>query len=205
MSMGKEMNMNDLVRVNRLWEKIYPFIAGQILNYYIKDEGEVLEWGPFSGGISFSLLTGKPSLNIQIAVDADDVYGIMEKELAERGLTGKIKLLKSELNPMIYQDDRFGLIVIRGAYFFLDAEGASLREIFRVMKKGGVGFIGGGYGKNAPRAVIDEISEESRVLNDRLGRIRVTVDDLRVMVAKSGLGKSTRIIEEGGLWLVLTK
>jgi SAM-dependent methyltransferase len=203
--MGTKMDMNDLVRVNRLWEKIYPYLAAQVLNYYAKNEGEVLEWGPFSGGISSSLLAKKASLKIQIAVEGDAVFNVMGKELKERGLTGKIPLGKSGLNPMAFTDGCFDLVIIRGAYFFLDPEGASLREIFRVMKKGGIGFIGGGYGKDVPQETIDEIADESRVLNDRLGRIRVTVDDLRAMIGKSGLGEHIRIVEEGGLWLLVTK
>jgi len=48
-----------------------------------------------------------------------------------------------------------------------------LKEIYRVLKPGGLAFVGGGYGKDVPQALIDEIAEESRILNDALGRRRV--------------------------------
>lgn len=203
--MRQKMDMQDLARVNHLWEKVYPYLGDQILDYYAKDQGDVLEWGPFSGGISFALQNKKPDLKIKIAVEEPDVSALMQKMLRDSGYGDKIHLDKSGLIPMVYEDQAFDLVVIRGAYFFLDEEGAALREIYRVMKAGGVGFIGGGYGKNTPQVIIDEIAEESRVLNDRLGRIRVTVDNLREITSKSGLENHIRIILDGGLWLLLEK
>lgn len=203
--MGSSMDMQDLIRVNRLWAGIYPFLADQILDHYLKQGGEILEWGPFSGGISFSLLERQPDMRITIAVEEGGVFSVMENELAERELTGEIRLMKSALVPLVYDENSFDLVVIRGGYFFLDPAGESLREIFRVLKKGGIAFVGGGYGKKTPQAAIDGIAEESRILNDRLGRVRVSVADLNRMIDSSGLKPHIRIVEEGGLWLLFDK
>jgi len=199
------MNMQDLVRVNHLWARIYPFIADQILSHYLKRDGDVLEWGPFSGGISFALLDRKPGIKITIAVESPEVFSVMETELSERQLTGKIRLMKSALVPLVYADSSFDLVFIRGGYFFLDPEGESLREIFRVLKQGGIAFVGGGYGEGTPPEIIDEIAGESRILNDRLGRIRVSVNELEKMIGRSGLKPHIRVVEEGGLWLLFNK
>jgi len=203
--MGKKMDMHDLARVNQLWAKVYPYLADQISDYYAETEGDVLEWGPFSGGISVALQNKKPALKITIAVEEEDVYALMQKTLTETGHTGQIQLEKSPLVPLRYDDHAFDLVVLRGAYFFLDREGKALREIYRVIKPGGVGFIGGGYGKNIRQSVIEEISEESRIVNDSLGRVRVTVEDLMAMIGKACLGDHVRIIMDGGLWLLLQK
>ena len=80
-----------------------------------------------------------------------------------------------------------------------------LWEIYRILKENGLAFIGGGYGKNTPQGLIDEIADESRDLNDRLGRRRVTEGEVRTMVSKAGLTSHTRIEKEGGLWLVIQK
>jgi len=203
--MSEKMDMHDLARVNQLWGKVYPYLGDQVLGYYAKDWGDVLEWGPFSGGISFALQSKNPNLKIKIAVEEEDVYRLMQKMLKDGGYGDKIHLDKSRLIPLVYGDQAFDLVIIRGAYFFLDQEGAALREVYRVMKPGGVGFIGGGYGKNTPQTTIDGIADESRLLNDRLGRIRVTVDMLREMVRKSGLSDHVKVVSEGGLWLLLEK
>jgi len=80
-----------------------------------------------------------------------------------------------------------------------------LREIYRVLKEDGLAFVGGGYGKDTPQALIDEIAEESRDLNDRLGRKRVTEEEVKTMVNKAGLTSHAEIEKNGGLWLLIYK
>ena len=80
-----------------------------------------------------------------------------------------------------------------------------LLEIFRVLKPGGFAFVGGGYGKDTPQELINEIGSESRMLNEKLGRRRVTVEGLRKMLCRAGLADNTAIEEEGGIWLNIRK
>ena len=80
-----------------------------------------------------------------------------------------------------------------------------LQEVFRVLKDGGVGFIGGGFGKGTPKELIAEIADESRALNDRLGRRRVSIKELEEMVRKSELTDKCKIEENGGVWLIIKK
>ena len=95
----------------------------------------------------------------------------------------------------------FDLVVLRGAFFFIMDNPAILTEIHRLLGPGGLGFAGGGYGREAPPAIVDGIAEESRRLNDALGRRRVSVRDLSRLLAATGLDGCTRIVEEGGVWL----
>lgn len=203
--MTEPMDMADLDRVNRLWKNIYPGIAAQILEHFTRKDGDVLEWGPFSGGIAVSLVDRYPSLKIGIAVPEELVSRLMTQYIAEAGYEGKISLAQSGLSPLVFNDETFDLIVIRGAFFFLDDEGAALQELYRVLKPGGIGFVGGGYGKYTAPEIINGIAEESRILNDRLGRMRVTVPGLAGMIDRAGLTGRIQIVEEGGLWLLIRK
>ena len=199
------MDLRNLKRVNDLWSKIYPYLATQVMEYYGRSHGEVLELGPFSGGISVELARLNPGLSITIAAQDPGVVDYLRKEIEEAGLNRKVEVAWSELDNLVFADCLFELILFRGAYFFLDEDGKILREIYRVLKEDGLAFIGGGYGKNTPQALIDEIADESRDLNDRLGRRRVTEGDVTAMVKKAGLTSHTRIEKEGGLWLVIQK
>ena len=71
----------------------------------------------------------------------------------------------------------FDLVILRGAFFFIMDKPQILSEIYRVLAPGGLAFVGGGYGAGIPQSVIDRIAKESRRLNDRLGRRRVTIGD----------------------------
>ncbi|MFC1863967.1 methyltransferase domain-containing protein, partial [Thermodesulfobacteriota bacterium] len=89
------------------------------------------------------------------------------EEIKTEGLSNNIRIRKTAYDPFVFEDDEFDLVVCRGVFFFLDENGRLFMEIFRVLREGGMAFIGGGYGKDAPREVIDEIADESRKLNDR--------------------------------------
>jgi ubiquinone/menaquinone biosynthesis C-methylase UbiE len=199
------MDMNDLKRVNSLWEKIYPHLALQIMENYQRDFGMVLELGPFSGGISMALARLYPKLNITIADESPEVLKYLGQEISISGLSKKICVSKSNLNQLAFDSAQFDLAIFRGAFFFLHNEKYLLQEIFRVLKDGGIAFIGGGFGKDTPQVLIDEIADESRVLNDRLGRYRVSLLEFEEMVRKAGLLEHYTIEERGGLWLNIKK
>ncbi len=172
---------------------------------YRRDSGAVLELGPFSGGISLELARLYPKLNITIADESPDVVGYLEKEIAASGLSEGIAIEKTNLNHLAFDNSQFDLIIFRGVFFFLNNEENLLREIFRVLKDGGVVFVGGGYGKEVPQEIIDEIADESRDLNQRLGRRWVGIEELEQLIRESGLADNCKIEEEGGVWLVIRK
>jgi hypothetical protein len=49
------MDLRILKEVNDLWSGIYPYLASQVMEYYGRSHGDVLELGPFAGGISVEL------------------------------------------------------------------------------------------------------------------------------------------------------
>ena len=199
------MDLRNLKRVNDLWSRIYPYLAIQVMEYYGRSHGEVLELGPFSGGISVELTRLHPELSITIAAQDPGVVDYLRKEIEGAGLNRKMEVVWSELDNLVFADCLFDVVIFRGAYFFLDEEGKILREIYRILKEDGLAFIGGGYGKNTPQVLIDEIADESRDLNDRLGRKRVTEGEVTGMVNKAGLASQVKIEKEGGLWLLIQK
>lgn len=199
------MDLRLLKQVNELWRKIYPYLADHVMRCYGRSHGDVLELGPFGGGISLELARRYPGMNITVATQDSGVVDLLKREIEGAGLGGNIEVKYSELDPLVFADALFDLVIFRGAYFFLDEGGRILREIYRVLKKDALGFIGGGYGKDTPQALIDEIADASRDLNERLGRIRVTVDEVKNMVNRSGLSPHAGIQKDGGLWLIIRK
>ena len=194
-----------LKQVNRLWRKIYPYLASQIMERYQRDSGAVLELGPFSGGISVELAKRHPGLDITIADESSQGLEGIKEEIRTEGLSGVIVIRKSVLDPLVFENSEFDLVISRGVFFFLDEEGDLLREIFRVLKDGGMAFVGGGYGKDTLPGLINEIADESRELNDRLGRTRVRIEELEKIITRSGVDDHCKIVEEGGLWVVIDK
>jgi len=199
------VDLRILKEVNDLWHKIYPYLAAQVMEHYSKSDGDVLELGPFAGGISVELARLYPGLKITLAAQEPGVVDLLRMEMEGASLDRQMELRCCALDNLAFSDSLFDLVIFRGAYFFLDEEVKIVREIYRVLREDGIAFIGGGYGKATPQAFIDEIAHRSRDLNDRLGRRRVTVGGVEGMVKKAGLSGHARIEEEGGLWLVIRK
>ena len=199
------MDVADIKRLNVLWRKIYPYLAAHVMEEYSRDSGAVLELGPFSGGISIELARYNSKLDITIADESPDITEFLRQEVSSCSLADRIEVRSTQLDRLDFDDSRFDLIISRGAFFFLDEEGELLREVFRVLKTQGMAFVGGGYGKGAPAELIEDIADESRRLNKRLGKKWFGIPELTEIVTRSELTANCSIIEEGGLWLIIRK
>ena len=199
------MNIDDLRKLDSLWSKTHSYIVAQIMEGYQRDSGSVLELGPFSGGISLELARLYPGLNITIADESPQVVDYLEKKIVASGLAQGIAMKRTDLNQLAFNDCQFDLVIFRGALFFLDKKENLLRETFRVLREGGMAFVGGGHGKGVPQKLIDEVADELRQLNKSLGGRWVRVEELEQLIKKSGLSGNCRIEEEGGVWLVIRK
>ena len=203
--MSRAVNINDLQQLDRLWRKVYPYVASQIMECYQRDYGSVLELGPFSGGISLELARSYPRLDITIGAESPAVVEYLRRKIADIGLPEQIMVKETDLEHLIFMEAQFDLVILRGAFFFLKEKAGLLGEISRVLRAGGTAFVGGGYGKGTPRGLIDEIADESRELNKRLGRKRVSRQELEEIVRKAELADLCEIEEEGGLWITIKK
>ncbi|MBU1055359.1 MAG: class I SAM-dependent methyltransferase [Proteobacteria bacterium] len=199
------MDINELKQVNDLWINIYPYLVSQLMESYLKNSGEVLELGPFSGGISVELLKLYPEFNITIADNSKEVLKYLKQEISISGCCHKINFKQTEFNHLDFDDAQFDLVILRGAFFFLNEKNNFLGEIFRILKPGGMAFVGGGFGKDTPQKIIDEIADESRRLNDNLGRRRISIKELEKIVKDSELTSKCKIAEQGGIWLIIKK
>jgi len=80
-----------------------------------------------------------------------------------------------------------------------------LDEIFRIMKQGGLAFIGGGHGRGVPQHIINEIANDLRTLHGKLGGRYLSIADLNRVVSRSSIKDKYLIKEDGGKWLNIRK
>jgi probable selenium-dependent hydroxylase accessory protein YqeC len=184
---------------------VYPYLASQVTAEYGRTSGRVLELGPFSGGISYELAARYAALEFTLADDHEKYLEYLKKENERRNLSTHMEVVEAMLDNLPFDNASFDLVILRGAFFFIMDQPRILSEIYRVLATGGLAFVGGGYGAGIPQSVIDGIAEDSRILNDRLGRRRVTLGELKALIASQGLTQATQIVEEGGVWLIIRK
>lgn len=201
------MNTGDLEsiqQINRLWTPVYPHLARHIAEVYGRRNGNVVEIGPFSGVI-FSLArdgTGSSSAIASFPAGMADSY---RREAREAGLADRVAVIESDPSLTGLDDASVDLAVFRGAFFFPSLFRIDLSAIERVLTPGGVGFVGGGFGKYTPNSVLLDMGKRSRELNLSIGKIEMSEQALRKVIAESNLKAPVTVIDEGGLWAIIRK
>jgi len=190
-------DLKDLRRLNLLWGPIYPYLAEWIGRWSSSGARRLMEVGPFSGGISKALLRLYPDARALFITSEPFVAKAIREDFGQ-----SLEAVAGDLDRLPFRSS-FDLVVFRGAFFFLTAD--MIRDIYRVLGKGGAALVGGGYGTLTPQEEIERIAEESKDLNARLGKRWLSREDLVRMVEETGLEDQSRILEEGGLWLLLGK
>jgi len=190
--------------LNLLWEPIRPFLTRQVEELYGRRNGNILEIGPFSGLI-FALARKKVGQSFSIAAFPQAAIRMYRQEARKHGLENRVRIVKSDSSLMGIADDSVDLAIFRGALFFPILFRVDFEAIYRVLRPGGIGFVGGGFGKHTPAKVISQIGKRSEELNASMGRVRVTVESVREQVRLSNLEGKCEISTDGGLWVVMRK
>jgi len=190
--------------LNLLWEPIRPYLARQIEELYGRRDGHILEIGPFSGLI-FELARRNIGRSFSIAAFPQAAIPQYRLEAKKHGLEDRVRIIESDSSLSNIGEGGVDLAIFRGALFFPTLFQVDFSAIHRTLSKGGIAFIGGGFGKYSPPEVISQIGKRSEQLNAAMGRVRVTVESVRDQLRSSTLEEKCEITTEGGLWVVLRK
>jgi SAM-dependent methyltransferase len=191
------MDTQLISRLNALWQPIYPYLAQWISKHCPEKPRSVLELGPFSGGISRGFKGLFENVRTLCLMCEREVADSIRKQF---GSNVEILIGSPERLPLRAS---FDLVIYRGAFFFLTPE--IIKETYRVLKPAGRALLGGGYGPLTPSEEIGKIAEESKRLNYQLGKKWISIGELKEMVREAEMERDSKILEEGGLWLLLEK
>ncbi len=199
------MNTEDIRAINRLFEAFYPFLARQIADVYGREGGLALEIGPYGPGISIELAKLYPRLSIVVGDDSPDALAYLREAVRAASLGERIEVKEVDKFDLPFPEATFDLVVFRGALFFWEDEARILREIYRVLKPGGVGVAGGGFGAETPEELIEVVADEVPELNRRLGKKTLSDVEVNTILEEAGVADRTEIERRHGLWLVVRK
>lgn len=198
------MDKHALIELNRLWEPVRPYLAKQVGDLYGRNDGNVIEIGPFSGLI-LDLARSKMGSSFSMALFPEAIIGPLQEEVQRLGLQDVVEIRATDEGLSGIPPETFDLAIFRGAFFFPSLFRPDLSAIYRALRAGGIAIVGGGFGMHTPQGMIERIGKRSAELNQQLGRVHVAKEDLRTMLQLAHLEQSTEIIGEGGLWVVLRK
>lgn len=193
-----------IAEINSLWEPVYPHLARHVAEVYGRREGSVLEAGPFCGVI-YDLARQKVGDFFCIASFPSDMDDFYRFETRKRQMEDTVDVIGSTPSLDGIEDRSVDLVVFRGALFFPELFRVDYKAIVRVLREGGVAFIGGGFGKYTPVETIAAIGGRSRELNLLIGKTDVTPEDVRLDLSRQNVAGQINVVTEGGLWVVIKK
>lgn len=193
-----------IAEINRLWKPVYPYLVQHIEEIYCRCDGHVLEIGPFCG-IVFEMARKSVGTSFGIASFPEEMSDYCAAEITAQAMTGRISIAETDPALSMIDDNSVDLVVFRGALFFPDLFRVDFSAIERVLVKNGVAFVGGGFGKHTPPAIIAHIGDRSRELNLLIGKTEVNADRVKHDIAACSLSAKTEVVTDGGLWVVMRK
>jgi hypothetical protein len=127
------------------------------------------------------------------------------QEAKKRNVEEKVDVLETDPFLTGVGEESVDLAIFRGAFFFPSLFEVNLPRIYRVLRPSGMAFIGGGFGKFTPEAVIQDIGKKSRDLNLQIGKVEVKEDELRKNIQTPNIKGNVEVVTEGGLWVIMRK
>jgi len=195
----------DLIQeIDQLWNPLYPYLARHISELYGRTDGNIVEIGPFCGVI-FSLLKERIGHSFMIAAFPEGMGNFFRQEEEKQNLVERVEIIETDPSLVGLEEDHFDLAIFRGAFFFPFLFHVDFSPLYRILKKGGMALLGGGFGKFTPESMIEKIKRRSRDLNLMIGKTEIDEDqfiqDLRTRNLKGGF----EFLTEGGLWVMMRK
>ncbi|HIE27031.1 TPA: class I SAM-dependent methyltransferase [Candidatus Poribacteria bacterium] len=195
--------------MREIWQEIYPLLAQQIVDDYKIKEGRCVEIG--SGGGKLGLELAKRTV---LQIYMVDINGdVLKKALAnacEARLSSRISLIQANVEWLPFSDDFADMLVSRGSIFFWNDKPRGLSEIYRILKKDGVAFVGGGLSRYISEQKREEfIRARTAVLKDEQSRkewerLR-SPKYFRQILRQAGIPTFKLIPDPPGLWVEIVK
>ncbi len=200
----ESINLNLIQEMYHLWEPVYPYLGQQIHELYNRQDGNILEIGPFSGVI-FNLQKRNIGCSFFIATFPSGMGNYFQEEAIKQKVYDKIRVIGTDPTLTGIEENNIDLAIFRGGFFFPSLFKVNFSAIYRILKTNGIAFIGGGFGKFTPHSIINHIGKRSRELNLQIGKIEISEDKLRQDIQMEGVEGEIKIISEGGLWVLMKK
>ena len=205
--MGKKDSKHFLTIADTIFSPIYPVIAEQIVTNTGIHSGTALDVGTGPGHLATALALAS-DCTVHALDCSPDMIEICQTRVSEKGLTKRVIPALGDVSEIPYGDNTFDLIISRGSWFFWEDLSKSLTAIYRVLRPGGITYIGGGFGTAALKEQIVAAMKEKDSDFETGMKERMTSrspDIITSTVEKIGVTNYSLINDDSGIWLMMVR
>jgi len=179
-------------------------IVKQVINDYGPLEGICVDVGCGTGIFAIELCRHS-NIKIYALEKVKAIYEVASMNIEKEGLTDRIIPVLGNAHDLPFEDGFADFVISRGSYHCWKDKVRVVKEIYRILKKAGIGFIGGGFGRYATE---EELTRMKTLRDCSLGedaKIYNLSDRLKQVIDKASISKFRIIFDKSGLWAELQK
>jgi ubiquinone/menaquinone biosynthesis C-methylase UbiE len=206
---NKENEPEAFDRIARtLFAGIYRNLAKQIKEDYSITKGTCIDVGGGPGYLAIEL-----AKITELTISALDInpfaLRIAQKNIEKAGVSERVKTIEADVHKMPFPDGSADLVVSRGSYLFWKDKVTAFKEIYRILKPGGMAFVGGGMGNLISPEEREKIRAEME--KKKIGppkELEVSLQELSEILRKAGIPNYKITTDAGclcGLWAEFKK
>jgi ubiquinone/menaquinone biosynthesis C-methylase UbiE len=203
-----EMDLLEAKRFDKkVKENFMPAVIStvkQIIEDYGVLEGVCVDVG--CGTAVFAIeLCRHSKLKIYALEKEKAICEVAHMNIEKEKLIDKITLVLGDAHDLPFENEFADFIISRGSYHCWEDKVRVFKEIYRVLKKGGIGFVGGGFG----RYVTEEELNRMKSLRDNSlkenAKAYSSPDKLREAIYKANISNFRIIYDKANLWAEIKK
>lgn len=197
----------------RRFEPVYRNIVRQVIDDYGIVEGRALDIGCGPGQMAL-MLAEMTELEVTGLDIEPEVIEIAKRHAQEAGLAERCHFVAADAHSLPFPDSYADLIISRGTLPFLRDKVLALQEIYRVLKPGGVAFLGGGMGRYTPDELAAKLYPDGVAPQTALGWgpgqtredsiFPFPVQNFHALLTRAAI-PHYQVITEGGRWAEIHK
>ncbi len=197
----------------RRFQKVYENVCQQVIDDYGIVEGLALDIGCGPGQMTATLarMTRLDVTGLDIEPECTE---IARRHAAEAGLADRLHFVCADAHSLPFPDNCANLIISRGTLPFLRDHALAVQEAYRVLKPGGVAFLGGGMGRYTPTEDALKLYPQGVAPGTALGWgpgqtrensiFPFPVQSFETLMTRTGI-PNYNVIDEGGRWVEIRK
>jgi len=190
----------------------YSNIVRQLVDDYHITEGTAIDLGCGPGQMAVILAQQTKCRVVGLDIEPEAIEAA-RRHSQEKGVADRVSFVCADAHSLPFPDNYANLIVSKGTLPFLRDQAQAIREVYRVLKPGGVAFLGGGFGRYTSAEEKAQMgggmSEQwygvdSTTAATGNGVFPFPIISYDVIMTNAGI-VDYRVIREGGNWIEIRK